>query len=116
MTSLLNMCSNCGKYEVAKTQLCGFNDWCEECDISLWSTANEVATNIVATTTTTKDEELDYFENLPRSYVVNDHRPKGAKWCTQKCLDSYNIKHPIMVYCKECYLIIKLGDFCKICS
>jgi hypothetical protein len=42
MTSLLNMCSNCGKYEVAKTHLCGFNDWCEECDTSLWSTANDV--------------------------------------------------------------------------
>ena len=94
-------------------------------------TANEVTVNEVTTTTTTNNEELDYCEecyktvrdiflvdvNLKGVYLVNDHhRPKGAKWCTQECLDRYNIKHPIMVYCKECYLIIKLGDFCKICN
>ena len=59
MTSLLNMCSNCGKYEVAKTHLCGFNDWCEECDISLWSTRDETTTNeVTSTTTATKYEEI----------------------------------------------------------
>ena len=67
MTSLLNMCSNCDKCEVAKTHLCGFKDWCEECDTSLWSTANEVTANEVTTITiaiaaTTTDEELDYCE------------------------------------------------------
>jgi len=123
------MCSNCDKYEVAKTHLCGFKDWCEECDTSLWSTRDK--DEVTATTTTTNDEELDYCEecyktvretflvdvNLQGVYLINDHhRPKGAKWCTQKCLDLYNIKHPIMVNCKECYLIIELGDFCKICS
>ena len=132
MTSLLNMCSNCSKYEVTKTRLCGFNDWCEECDTSLWSTRDVTTT---ATTTTINDEELDYCEecyktvretflvdvNLQGVYLINDHhRPKGAKWCTQKCLDLYNVKHPIMIYCKECFARMELTkmvrDFCKICS
>ena len=129
MTSLLNMCSNCGKYEVAKTHLCGFNDWCEECDTSLWSTANEVTANEV---TSNKDEyeELDYCEECYKTvrdvFLVDvnlkgvyDNRPKGAKWCTQECLDRYNVKHPIMALCQECYARIDLDKIieglCKLC-
>ena len=130
-----NMCLNCNNCEVAKTHLCGFKDWCEECDTSLWST-RDVTTTTTTATATTEDEELDYCEecyktvreifivddvNLQGLYLVNDHhRPKGAKWCTQKCLDLYNVKHPIMIYCKECFARMELTkmvrDFCKICS
>jgi len=128
------MCSNCDKNVITKLSLCGFNDWCEECDTSLWSTRDET------TTTTTNDkvatnkyEELDYCEecyktvrdvflvdvNIDGVYLVNDNRPKGAKWCTQECLDSYNGKHPIMAHCKECYSRIDLDKIieglCKLC-
>lgn len=141
MIQVVNMCSNCDKREVAKTHLCGFTDWCEECDISLWSTRDET------TTTTTNDEvtanevtankdeyeELDYCEecyktvrdiflvdvNLKGVYLANDNRPKGAKWCTQECLDRYNVKHPIMALCQECYARIDLDKIieglCKLC-
>jgi len=142
---------------VAKTHLCGFTDWCEECDTSLWSTRNEVTANIVTTNIVTanivtanivtanivtsnivtanedKYEELDYCEECYKTvrdvflvdvkidgvYLVNDNRPKGAKWCTQECLDRYNGKHPIMAHCKECYSRIDLDKIieglCKLC-
>ena len=143
----MNLCANCDENEVAKIHLCGYKDWCEECDTSLWSTrdkssnevtANEVtaktaATTTITITTTDPNEELDYCEecyktvreiflvdvNLQGLYLVNDNRPKGAKWCTQECLDRSNVKHPIMVNCKECYIVLELekniGGFCKIC-
>lgn len=65
MTSNFNkICSNCDKYEVAKTHLCGFNDWCEECDTSLWSTRNEETTNEVTANEDEDQEELDYIEKM----------------------------------------------------
>jgi hypothetical protein len=126
----MNMCSNCNKNEVATTHFCGFEDWCEECDRSLWSTRDEMIT------TTTTNKELDYCEecyNPVRNLflidvkysnviLVDNHRPRGAKWCTQECLDNYNVKHPIMAHCKECFARIELeqavdgGGLCKICD
>lgn len=46
------MCSNCEMNEVAKTHLCGFNDWCEHCDRSLWSTAEKEISNEMVTIST----------------------------------------------------------------
>ena len=37
----MNMCSNCELRPVAKTHLCGFTDWCEYCDATLWSTKDD---------------------------------------------------------------------------
>lgn len=34
------MCSNCHTNPVAEKQLCGFTDWCEVCDSTLWSVAD----------------------------------------------------------------------------
>jgi hypothetical protein len=128
----MNFCANCDKNEVATTHFCGYKDWCEECDTSLWSTRDDNVTT--TTTTTTNDEELDYCEECYKTvrdvfltdnvlqgvYLVKGHRPKGAKWCTQDCLDRYNVKHPIMANCKECYIVLELekmiGGFCKICA
>jgi hypothetical protein len=53
-SNMNNMCSNCHKYEVAKTQFCGYKDWCEQCDISLWSTRETTPASTIATTTTIK--------------------------------------------------------------
>ncbi len=36
-----NMCSNCKINPVAKKHLCGFTDWCEYCDATLWSTKDD---------------------------------------------------------------------------
>ena len=81
MTSNFNkICSNCDKYEVAKTHLCGFKDWCEECDTSLWSTRNEVTANEVTAnevttnevTTNEDEEELDYIEKMIRDIFLVD--------------------------------------------
>ena len=73
MTSNFNkICSNCDKYEVAKTHLCGFNDWCEECDTSLWSTRNEETANEVTVNEDENEEELDYIEKMLRYvFLVN---------------------------------------------
>lgn len=135
MTS--NVCSNCKKYEVATTHFCGYKDWCMVCDRSLWSTRYDNVNTTITTTTTNEDadEELDYCEECyktvrdvflvdikqPNVILVENNRPKGAKWCTQECLDSYNVKHPQMAHCTECYLRIELeqaiegGGLCKIC-
>jgi hypothetical protein len=37
----MNMCSNCELRPVAKTHLCGFTDWCQYCDATLWSTKDD---------------------------------------------------------------------------
>lgn len=74
MASNLNkMCSNCEKYEVAKTHLCGFNDWCEECDTSLWSTRNEVTVNEV--TSNEDEEDEDYIEKMLRCVFLVNIKP-----------------------------------------
>ena len=33
----VQMCSNCKRRPVARVVQCGFNDWCEHCDLSLFS-------------------------------------------------------------------------------
>jgi hypothetical protein len=80
------MCSNCEKYEVAKTHLCGFNDWCEECDTSLWSTANDVTVNGVTVNGVTVNgvtvneyeedaEDEDYIEKMLRCVFLVNIKP-----------------------------------------
>ena len=57
---------------MAKTHLCGFNDWCEECDTSLWSTRNEETANEVTVNEDENEEELDYIEKMLRYvFLVN---------------------------------------------
>ena len=118
---------------MAKTHFCGYKDWCIVCDRSLWSTRDDTATT---TTINKQEEELDYCEECyktvrdvflvdvkhPNVIMVENNRPKGAKWCTQECLNNYNVKHPQMANCTECFARIELeqavdgGGLCKMCD
>ena len=74
-------CSNCHIYPVAEKQLCGFTDWCEVCDSTLWSVA---------------DNDQNKQEN-----TITDIQ------CCDYCKTNYDrtkVKLPNNVwYCDECY-------------
>ena len=71
------MCSNCQTNPVAEKQLCGFTDWCEICDTTLWSVAD------------------------------NDQNKHTDIHCCEYCKKDYDrtkVKLPNNVwYCDECY-------------
>ena len=74
-------CSNCHIYPVAEKQLCGFTDWCEICDSTLWSAA-------------------DNDQNTQKDDMTDIH-------CCDSCEKKYDReteKNPCKIwYCDTCY-------------
>lgn len=72
-------CSNCHIYPVAEKQLCGFTDWCEICDSTLWSTADndqnkhtDTLTDIQSCDSCEKKYDREKTKNLCKSWYCDE--------------------------------------------